>query len=140
MDAATWIEISLALATIIGFVAFYHLIIVRPLSRKLRELMLLDDLVDQLRQGTEALAGQLSSAKDRQAIELRELAEGLAQLERRGSGYYYEQAINLAEHGGRAERLVSYFGLPEAEANLISLLHGERADQASLSRDATRTR
>lgn len=140
MDAVTWIEISLALATIIVFVALYHLTIVRPLRRKLRELMLLDEVVDQLRQGAESLADQLSSAEDRQNLELRKLAEGLAQLERRGRSYYYEQAINLAEHGGRAERLVSCFGLPEAEANLISLLHGERVDQASLSRDTTKTR
>ena len=56
--------------------------------------------------------------------ELRQLGDRLGQVELRSNARPYEQAISLAERGERAEHLVSCFGLAEAEANLISLLHG----------------
>lgn len=55
-----------------------------------------------------------------------QLGDRLGQLELRGEGRPFEQAIALAGQGGDPERLVSNFGLSRGEADLVSLLHGRR--------------
>jgi hypothetical protein len=52
------------------------------------------------------------------------MAERLGQLELRGEGRPYDQAIALAQRGGDADRLVSHFGLSRSEADLLARVHG----------------
>ena len=55
-----------------------------------------------------------------------QLNDRLGQLEIRGDGRPYDHAIALVRHGADADRLVSHFGLSRGEADLVSLVHGQR--------------
>jgi Protein of unknown function (DUF2802) len=55
-----------------------------------------------------------------------QLNDRLGQLELRGEGRPYDQAISLVRQGADSERLVSHFGLSRGEADLVALLHGRR--------------
>jgi hypothetical protein len=55
-----------------------------------------------------------------------QLAERLGQLELRGEGRPYDQAIAMVQHGADADRLVRNFGLTRGEADLVTLVHGRR--------------
>jgi hypothetical protein len=55
-----------------------------------------------------------------------QLADRLGQLELRGEGRPYDQAIALVQHGADADRLVRNFGLTRGEADLVALVHGRR--------------
>jgi hypothetical protein len=55
-----------------------------------------------------------------------QLADRLGQLELRGEGRPYDQAIALVQHGADADRLVRNFGLTRGEADLVTLVHGRR--------------
>jgi hypothetical protein len=55
-----------------------------------------------------------------------QLADRLGQLELRGEGRPYDQAIDLVRHGADADRLVRNFGLTRGEADLVELVHGRR--------------
>lgn len=55
-----------------------------------------------------------------------QLAERLGQLELRGEGRPYDQAIALVQNGADADRLVRNFGLTRGEADLVTLVHGRR--------------
>ena len=135
MTSITWTDLLGLLSALMLAIFFYDLIIARPLRRNVAELLRRTDALGRLVQGPDGLIDRIVATDDRTGGRLAELEERVAQLERRGSNLYYEQAINLAEHGERAERLVSCFGLPEAEADLIRLLHGERQGRAEPSRD-----
>ncbi|HUO81218.1 MAG TPA: DUF2802 domain-containing protein [Steroidobacteraceae bacterium] len=55
-----------------------------------------------------------------------QLSDRLGQLEVRGDGRPYDHAIAMVRHGADAERLVTHFGLSRGEADLVSLVHGQR--------------
>jgi hypothetical protein len=55
-----------------------------------------------------------------------QLADRLGQLELRGEGRPYDQAIALVQRGADADRLVRNFGLTRGEADLVTLVHGRR--------------
>jgi hypothetical protein len=55
-----------------------------------------------------------------------QLGARLGQLELRGEGRPYDQAIDLVRHGADADRLVRNFGLSRGEADLVALVHGRR--------------
>jgi hypothetical protein len=55
-----------------------------------------------------------------------QLADRLGQLELRGEGRPYDQAIAMVQHGADADRLVRNFGLTRGEADLVTLVHGRR--------------
>jgi hypothetical protein len=55
-----------------------------------------------------------------------QLADRLGQLELRGEGRPYDQAIAMVRHGADADRLVRNFGLTRGEADLVELVHGRR--------------
>ena len=55
-----------------------------------------------------------------------QLADRLGQLELRGEGRPYDQAIAMVRHGADADRLVRNFGLTRGEADLVTLVHGHR--------------
>jgi len=55
-----------------------------------------------------------------------QMGDRLGQLERRGEGRPYDQAIALVRGGGDADGLVANFGLSRGEADLVTLLHTRR--------------
>ncbi len=55
-----------------------------------------------------------------------QMNERLGQLELRGEGRPYDQAIALSQRGADATRLMSHYGLSRGEADLVSLVHGRR--------------
>jgi hypothetical protein len=55
-----------------------------------------------------------------------QLGERLGQLELRGEGRPYDQAIALVAKGADPERLVDSYGLTRGEADLVARLHGRR--------------
>jgi uncharacterized protein DUF2802 len=55
-----------------------------------------------------------------------QINERLGQLELRGEGRPYDQAIALSQRGADAGRLMSHYGLTRGEADLVSLVHGRR--------------
>jgi hypothetical protein len=55
-----------------------------------------------------------------------QMGERLGQLELRGEGRPYDQAITLAGRGADSDRLVAHFGLSRGEADLLTLVHGRR--------------
>ena len=56
-----------------------------------------------------------------------QMTERLGQLELRGDGRPYDQAIALVRRGADAERLIRNFGLSRGEADLMTRLHRRRA-------------
>jgi hypothetical protein len=56
-----------------------------------------------------------------------QLNERLGQLELRGEGRPYDQAIALSQRGAGVDRLMNEYGLSRGEADLLSLVHGRRA-------------
>jgi hypothetical protein len=55
-----------------------------------------------------------------------QMSERLGQIELRGEGRPYDQAIALSQRGADAGRLMSHYGLSRGEADLVSLVHGRR--------------
>jgi hypothetical protein len=55
-----------------------------------------------------------------------QLGERLGQMELRGEGRPYDQAIALVQRGAGPDRLMSHYGLSRGEADLVSLVHGGR--------------
>lgn len=103
-------------------VAWMH----RRLARAERELGALRAVLAE----TANVAGNVRAAERASREQLARLMDRLGRLELRSDARGYEQAIHYAARGERAERLVSYFGLTEGEAALVSLLHGDRARDA----------
>lgn len=81
-----------------------------------------------LRRETEAVAalGARVGERFRRLEQLAaQLADRLGQLELRGEGRPYDQAIALVQHGAAdADRLVQNLGLSRGEADLVARLHG----------------
>ncbi len=141
MNVIPWLELSSVLGLVLVVVAAYEFIVVRPLRRRVVELADRGDVLDRSIHGVTGLSVRLLTTDRTITEQLRQLGERLGQVELRSNSRPYEQAISLAERGERAERLVSCFGLAEAEANLISLLHGagsrDRASQARIHNGGT---
>jgi hypothetical protein len=78
------------------------------------------------------LAARVATNDQRGREDLGRLGERLGQLELATEARSYEQAITSAERGEESARLISCFGLTEGEADLVTLLHGDRARQTSL--------
>lgn len=121
-----WNEgLAFALCALLA-VACYELLFVWPVRRRLAalagELRALDSAVC----GSRGLKGRMLDGERRMQAQLTQITERLGQLELRSDSRPYEQAISLAAKGGGTERLISYFGLSEGEANLVRLVHGRR--------------
>jgi BMFP domain-containing protein YqiC len=85
--------------------------------------------LDALRRDVEAATAVAVRAGERlrkAETTVTQLADRLGQLELRGEGRPYDQAIALVRHGADAERLVRNFGLTRGEADLVTLVHGRR--------------
>lgn len=126
MNDIPWFEALAALGLMVMIVMVYELMVVGPLRRRVKQLADREDALERSLRHVGGMSARLVSAQPNIKQQLSHLGERLGQLELRGDGRSYEQAINLAERGERADRLVSCFGLAEAEATLVSLLHGDR--------------
>lgn len=86
---------------------------------------------------TASVASGVRVAERASREQLAQLMDRLGHLELLSDARGYEQAISFAARGERADRLVSYFGLTEGEAALVSLLHGNRSRGARDERSAS---
>jgi hypothetical protein len=78
-------------------------------------------------EGATALAVRAGERQRKAESATAQLADRLGQLELRGEGRPYDQAISLVQRGADADRLVRNFGLSRGEADLVALVHGRRA-------------
>ncbi len=78
-----------------------------------------------------SLAARVAASDQRGREDLGRLGERLGQIELATEARSYEQAIGCAERGEESARLISCFGLTEGEADLVTLLHGDRSRRAA---------
>lgn len=126
MSLFPWIEIAVGIVSAAIVVIFYETTVVLAMRRRIAVLEERFGELQRVVSSLERSTGQLAISEARTKAQIGQLAERFGQFELRSNGRPYEQAISLAETGEQAERLVSCFGLAEAEAHLISLLHGVR--------------
>ncbi len=140
MSLIPWMEIAAAVACAAIVVIFYETVVVLAMRREISVLEEQSREFQRTLNSLERSTGQLALSEAKVEAQIRQLAERFGQFELRSNGRPYEQAISLAETGEEAARLVSCFGLAEAEANLISLLHGVRdtkSNSASVDRSSS---
>src|SRR5262245_26453104 len=136
LQTLPWPQILLGLAAALSVLVIYDVAYVWPLCRRQAAL---DGRCARLEQALASLIGvadRVGSLENRGREDLSLLAQRLGQLELAVESRSYEQAIGCAERGEEAERLISCFGLTEGEANLVTLLHGERARRPERRRTA----
>ena len=119
-------ELAWTLGGAVGALLLYELLAVLPLRRSLARLARSQAAIEQAYEGATRLTVRMVNSERRNGRQLKRLEERVGQLELRGEGRPYEQAITLAAQGEDTARLVSCFGLTAGEASLVSLLHGGR--------------
>ncbi|HEX5048642.1 MAG TPA: DUF2802 domain-containing protein [Gammaproteobacteria bacterium] len=127
LQTLPWPQILLGLAAALSVLVIYDVAYVWPLCRRQAALDARCVKLEQALAGLIGIAERVGSLENRGREDLSQLAQRLGQLELAVESRSYEQAIGCAERGEEAERLISCFGLTEGEANLVTLLHGERA-------------
>jgi hypothetical protein len=130
LENLPWPQVLLGLSAALGVLVIYDVVYVWPIHRRLTA------AVERCAGLERSLGTLLAELSERVAVserrgrdDLSRLGERLGQLELTTEARSYEQAIGCAERGEEAERLISCFGLTEGEANLVTLLHGDRARQ-----------
>lgn len=122
-----WPHVTLGVAAALAILVIYDVVYVWPLCRRVGALAKRCQALEQSLQAVGGLAERIAMLEARGRDDLSQLSERLGQLELATEAKSYEQAIGFAERGEDADRLMSCFGLTEGEANLVTLLHGERA-------------
>jgi hypothetical protein len=125
-----WPPVLLGLAAALSILVIYDVAYVWPLCRRLGALTKRCEALERSAGASvelRGLADRLAALETRGREDLGKLGERLGQLELATEARSYEQAIGCAERGEEPERLCSVFGLTEGEANLVTLLHGDRA-------------
>jgi hypothetical protein len=135
MDMTPWPQVLLGLAAALSILVVYDVAYVWPLCRRTAALANRCRVLEAALSDAPNVAEQVAAAERRAREDLAQLAERFGQLELAVEARSYEQAIGCAERGEEAERLISCFGLTEGEANLVTLLHGDRSRRPE-SRDA----
>jgi hypothetical protein len=130
MDMIPWPQVLLGLAAALSILVIYDVAYVWPLCRRVTALANRCRVLEAAQGDGPNVAELLAAAERRAREDLAQLAERFGQLELAVEARSYEQAIDCAERGEEAERLISCFGLTEGEANLVTLLHGDRARRA----------
>ena len=131
MNLIPWIEIAAAVASAVIVMILYETVVMPTIRRRIS---VVEERYRELQRVVSALersTGKLALSEAKTEAQIGQLSERFGQFELRSNGRPYEQAISLAETGEQADRLVSCFGLAEAEAHLISLLHGVRDAQGN---------
>jgi len=131
-----WPHVILGVAAALAVLVIYDAAYVWPLCRRVGALAKRCEALERSLEGVGALNERIALLETRGRDDLSQLSERLAQLELATEAKSYEQAIGLAERGEDATRLMSCLGLTEGEANLVTLLHGERAFQPEVRASA----
>ncbi len=136
LETIPWPSIMLGIATALAVLVVYDVAYVWPMCRRIGALAARCRSVEQALAAASGLAARLDALEQRGREDLSQLGERIGQLELATEERSYEQAIGCAERGEQADRLISCFGLTEGEADLVTLLHGERARDPELKRTA----
>jgi len=135
LETLPWPAIVVGVAAGLALLVIYDLVYVWPIHRRIGALASRFDGLERAVMGGQGdLVERVAAADRRRHEDLGRLGERLAQLELAIEERSYEQAIGLAERGEDPSRLVSCLGLTEGEADLVALLHGERANAPFSSR------
>lgn len=125
-----WPEVLLGVLAAVGVLVIYDVVYVWPIHRRIGALVERCNGLERTLGGLlTGLDTRLTAAEGRQRDDLGRVGERVGQLELAIEARSYEQAIGCAERGEVAARLISCFGLTEGEADLVTLLHGDRARQ-----------
>jgi len=127
LQTLPWPQVLLGLAAALAVLVIYDVSYVWPLCRRQAALAARCAKLEQSLAGLAGLVDRVGSLENRGREDLSQLTQRLGQLELAIESRSYEQAIGCAERGEEADRLISCFGLTEGEANLVTLLHGDRA-------------
>lgn len=135
LDTLAMHDLGLALAVCLAIVAVYDVCYVWPLHRRMSAVAArCAELERSLAQTRDEMAAKVAATDNRERDDVGRLGERLGQLELATEARSYEQAIDHAERGEDSTRLISCFGLTEAEAELVTLLHGNASRRAELAK------
>jgi hypothetical protein len=135
LDTISTHDLGLAVAVCLAIVAIYDVFYVWPLHRRMSAIaQRCAGLERALSTARDEMAAKVAAADNRERDDVGRLGERLGQLELATEARSYEQAIGHAERGEDSTRLISCFGLTEAEAELVTLLHGNTARRAEFSK------
>ena len=126
IETLPWPAIVLGVAAALAVLVIYDVVYVWPLCRRMAAVAERCRLLEQTCAELPSLSSQVALLADRSRVDLALIGERLGQLELATDERSYEQAITCAEHGDDPDRLISCFGLTEGEAQLVTLLHGDR--------------
>ena len=126
-----WPQTILGVAAALAILVIYDVVYVWPIHRRIKALAERFDNLERSQQGLiDGLATRVATLERHGREDLGRLGERLGQLELATESRSYEQAITSAEHGEEVTRLITCFGLTEGEAELVTLLHGEKTRRA----------
>jgi hypothetical protein len=130
LENLPWPQIILGLAAALGILVIYDVVYVWPIHRRIAALAERCNGLERSLGGLlDSLAARVAASDQRGREDFGRLGERLGQLELATETRSYEQAITSAQRGEERARLKSCFGLTEGEADLVTLLHGDRARQ-----------
>jgi hypothetical protein len=129
IEQIPWPQVVLGIAAALSILVIYDVIYVWPLVRRLAATSERCRALELTLPGTEALAVRVVEIEARSREHWVQFGERLGQLELMTDVRAYEQAIGFAQQGEQADRLMTCFGLTEGEADLVRLLHGEKAEE-----------
>ena len=126
-----WPQTILGVAAALAILVIYDVVYVWPIHRRIKALAERFDNLERSQHGLiDGLATRVATLERHGREDLGRLGERLGQLELATESRSYEQAITSAEHGEEVTRLITCFGLTEGEAELVTLLHGEKTRRA----------
>jgi hypothetical protein len=126
-----WPQTILGVAAALAILVIYDVVYVWPIHRRIKALAERFDNLERSQRGLiDGLATRVATLERHGREDLGRLGERLGQLELATESRSYEQAITSAEHGEEVTRLITCFGLTEGEAELVTLLHGDKARRA----------
>jgi len=137
LENLPWPQVILGLSAALAVLVIYDVVYVWPIHRRIGALSDRCNGLERSLSGLlDKLAAQVAASDHRGREDLGRLGERLGQLELATETRSYEQAITSAERGEQRARLISCFGLTEGEADLVTLLHGDRARDPELMKSA----
>ncbi len=126
-------DMAAALGAGLAVLVVYEMLFILPMRLRMRRLrrrtLAYERALDTLHESVQAMAARLTEERRRSTAQLVRVEERIAQLNLRTDARPYEQAIALAEHGAEQTSLSRTLGLTQGEAELVSLLHGNRSRQ-----------
>ena len=131
-----WPQTVLGLAAALAILVIYDVAYVWPIHRRISRLADRCDGLERALSSALEIVTRVTSLDQRSRDELSRLSERMGQLEIATESRSYEQAIASAQHGEESARLITCFGLTEGEAELVSLLHGDRSRRTPLAKSA----